>query len=185
MRIRIFGTASVSVILTVCLLNVPFLRAADPPPGESVAKVLFELQNEAIQIRNYAAIMESYTWSDLTVESRCVVIDSMRDRVDAVRRQVAQLVEVERATASPWQKTTIDRVAPLLDELVSETQAVIDQLGRPGGLRKFREHRELLAANVHQAIDLAASISGYVDLAGRTSGSAKDDRGPAESTAVK
>jgi len=184
MRIQIFGTASVSVILTLCLANVPVVRAADPPRGESVARLLFEVQNEAIQIRNYAAIMESYTWSDVTVESRCVIIDGVRDRIDAVKRHVAELVEVERAIASPWQKTMIDRIAPLLDQLVSETQGVVDHLDRPGSLRKFREHRELLAANAHQAIDLAALISGYVDLAGRMSGSTNNDGG-AESTADK
>jgi hypothetical protein len=44
---------------------------------------------------------------------------------------------------------------------------LIDYLDRPGGLRKFRDHRELLAANAREAADLAALISGYVDLAGR------------------
>jgi hypothetical protein len=39
-----------------------------------------------------------------------------------------------------------------------------------GGLRKFREHREFLAANAHEAADLAALISGYVDLTERRNG---------------
>ena len=169
MRIQIFRTAGASVILTVCLSNMPILRAADPPRGEAVVQLLFESKNEAIQIKDYAAIMESYTWSEVTIESRCIVIDRVRDRVDAARVQLAQF-EVERATASSWQKAAIDRIAPLLDELASDTQDVIDHLDRPGGLRKFREHRELLAANAHEATELAALISGYVDLAGRRNG---------------
>ena len=132
-----------------------FAGAADPPRGEAVVQLLFESKNEAIEIKDYAAIMESYTWSEVTIESRCIVIDRLRDRVDAARLQLAQF-EVERATASSWQKTAIDRIAPLLDELASDTQAVIDHLDRPGGLRKFREHRELLAANAHEVAELAA-----------------------------
>jgi hypothetical protein len=37
-------------------------------------------------------------------------------------------------------------------------------------LLAFREHREFLAANAHEAADLAALISGYVDLAARRNG---------------
>jgi len=183
MRLQIFGTAAVSVILMACLGNTPILRAADPPRTEPVANLLFESKNEAIQIKDYAAIMESYTWSEVTIESRCIVIDRVRERVDTVRLQLAQF-EVERATASSWQKTAIDRIAPLLDELASDTQAVIDHLDRPGGLRKFREHREFLAANAHEAAELAALISGYVDLAGRRN-SRRNYIGTAELPAAK
>jgi hypothetical protein len=68
--------------------------------------------------------MESYTRMNVSWQSHAEAINKIKDHVNALTQEVAKLKAV-RESASPWQKTAIDRINPYLDELGGYTTAVI------------------------------------------------------------
>jgi hypothetical protein len=148
--------------LVVGLLAASTLMAAtDVPDSEQVSKLLSEAKTMAFQLKEDAATMESYTRMNVSWESHAVAINQIRDHVNAIGKQVAKLKEA-RNSASPWQKTAIDRINPFLDELSGYTEAVIEHIN---GEKKhsIADYKDYLEANSDYASDLAAMISDFVD----------------------
>ena len=81
-------------------------------------------------------------------------------------RQLTKLDEA-RNTASAWQKTAIDRIAPLLKELASDTTAVIERLNNNPKALNTDEYKDYLGANSDDAAHLASLIADFLDY-GRT-----------------
>lgn len=157
------GTSS--LLLAGFLLGPFTMNAADVPDSEQVSKLLSEAKTLAFQVREDAVTMESYTRMNVTWESHAAAISQIKEHVNALGRQVAKLKDA-RSSASPWQKTAIDRIDPFLDELGGYTSAVIEHLkGDPK--RTPAEYKDYLEANADYASDLAAMIADFVDY-GRT-----------------
>jgi hypothetical protein len=96
-----------------------------------------------------------------------VAITQISDDLNALGRQVAKLNDA-RAIASPWQKTAIDRINPLLDEMGGYTAAVIEHLkGQPK--HTLAEYKDYLETNADYARELASTVANFVDY-----GKAKD-----------
>jgi hypothetical protein len=147
---------------------VPFsVKAADVPDSEQVSKLLSETKTLAFQVKEDAATMESFTWMNVSWESHTVAITQISDDLNALGRQVAKLNDA-RAIASPWQKTAIDRINPLLDEMGGYTAAVIEHLkGQPK--HTLAEYKDYLETNADYARELASTVANFVDY-----GKAKD-----------
>jgi hypothetical protein len=109
----------------------PVLQAAGTPEGDSkeVSDLLAQAKGQAGQLKLDAADMETFTRTNVTWESHAAKITAVKDHVNKVADTVAKLNQV-RDTASPWQKTAIDRVNPLLQELASNSTAIIDHLNK-------------------------------------------------------
>jgi len=120
----------------------------------------------AFQLKEDAETMESYTRSNATWESHAVAITQVKERVNALGRQVTKLKDA-RNTASPWQKAAIDRINPFMDELAGYTEAVIENVNKHPKLLTTAEYKDYLEANADYAGDLAAMIGDFVDY-GRT-----------------
>jgi hypothetical protein len=137
------------------------VNAADVPDSEQVSKLLSETKTLAFQLKEDAGIMESYTRMNVSAENHALAINQIREHVNALGSQVAKLKDA-RNTASPWQKTAIDRINPFLDELGGYTMAVIEHLN---GQEKhsMAEYKDYLEANADYAADLAAMIADFVD----------------------
>ena len=103
------------------------MNAADAPDSEQVSKLLSEAKTLAFQVKEDAVAMGGYTRMNASWESHASAIDQMKERINALGRQVAKLKDA-RSGASPWQKTAIDRIDPFLDELGGYTAAVIEHL---------------------------------------------------------
>ena len=142
------------------------MNAADAPDSEQASKLLSEAKTLAFQLKEDAFTMESFTRSNLGWESHTVAITQIKEHVNALARQVAKL-KTARSTASPWQKTCIDRINPFLDELEGYTEAVIEHLNKQPRLLTTAEYKDYLEANADYAGDLAAMIGDFVDY-GRT-----------------
>jgi hypothetical protein len=141
------------------------MNAADVPDSEQVSKLLSEAKTLAFQLKEDAVTMESYTRMNVSWESHAAAINQIREHVNALGRQVTKLKDA-RNTASPWQKTAIDRINPFLDELAGYTSAVIEHIkGEPK--HTMDEYKDYLEANADYATDLAAMIGDFVDY-GRT-----------------
>ena len=157
------GTST--LLLAGFLLAPSTLNATDVPDSEQVSKLLSEAKTLAFQIKEDAVTMESYTRMNVTWEGHAAAINQIKEHVNALGRQVAKLKDA-RSSASPWQKTAIDRIDPYLDELGGYTSAVIEHLrGEPK--RAPAEYKDYLEANADYASDLAAMIADFVDY-GRT-----------------
>jgi hypothetical protein len=137
------------------------VNAADVPDSEQVSKLLSEAKTLAFQLKEDAGTMESFTRSNVTWQSHATAINQIKEHVNALGRQVARLKDA-RNTASPWQKTAIDRINPFLDELGGYTSAVIEHIS---GQQKHSadEYRDYLEANADYSADLAAMIADFVD----------------------
>ena len=83
-----------------------------------------------------------------------------------IRRQVTKLDDV-RSTASSWQKTTIDRIGPLLQELASDAEALINRINQNPKRLNGGEYKDYIKVNADLAGELAALVGNFVDY-GRT-----------------
>jgi hypothetical protein len=138
------------------------VSAADVPDSEQVSKLLSEAKTMAFQLKEDAGTMESYTRSNVTWESHAITITQIKEHVNALGRQVAKLKDAKNS-ASPWQKTVIDRINPFMDELGGYTEAVIEHLNKKPKLLTTAEYKDYLEANADYAGDLAAMIGDFVD----------------------
>lgn len=144
----------------------PAMKAAEVPDSEQVSKLLSEAKTMAFQLKEDAETMEAYTRSNAGWESHAIAITQIKEHVNGLERQAAKLKDAKN-TASPWQKTAIDRITPFLDELEGYTSAVIEHINKHPKLLTTPEYKDYLEANADYAGDLAAMIGDFVDY-GRT-----------------
>ena len=144
----------------------PAIKAADVPDSEQVSKLLSEAKTMAFQLKEDAETMEGYARSNVSWESHAIAITQIKEHVNALGRQAAKLKDAKN-TASPWQKTAIDRINPFLDELEGYTSAVIEHIKKHPKLLTTPEYKDYLEANADYAGDLAAMVGDFVDY-GRT-----------------
>jgi hypothetical protein len=143
------------------LVSSAAVRTVDTQDSEQVSKLLSEARTMAFQLKEDAGAMESYTRMNVSWQSHAEAINKIRDHVNALTQQVEKLKGV-RDSASPWQKTAIDRINPYLDELGGYTTAVIEHIN--GDKRHtMEEYRGYLEANADYAADLASMIGNFVD----------------------
>ncbi len=160
MRTRItLACAGAFGFLFAGFLVAPTLRAADTDSAQ-VAKLLSETKTMAFELKEDAVTMESFKYINVGRESQAVAINTIRDHINALGKQVVKLQAVE-AEASPWQKTAIERINPYLEEMVGYTSAVIEHITT--GEHNFAEYKDYLEANADYATDLAAMIGDFVN----------------------
>ena len=154
------GTA-VLVISTVIAEPVR-MRASDVPDSEQVNKLLSEAKTMAFQLREDAVDMERFTRLDVSWEAHLLAIDKIKEHVNALAKQEGKL-QTARTSASPWQKTAIDRIAPFIDELGGYTNAAIEHIKGDHSKHSLLEYKDYLEANADYASDLATMIGDFVN----------------------
>ena len=157
---------TVAAFIAAAVTLSPAVKAGDVQDSEQVSKLLSEAKTMAFQLKEDAETMESYTRSNAGWETHAAAITQIKDHVNALERQAAKLKDAKN-TASPWQKTAIDRITPFLDELEGYTSAVIEHINKHPKLLATPEYKDYLEANADYAGDLAAMIGDFVDY-GRT-----------------
>jgi hypothetical protein len=113
-----------ALLVAGILVMSPALATANVPDSEQVSKLLSEAKTQAFQLMEDASTMESYTRSNASWQSHPAAVDQMKEHINAAGRTLTKL-EDARHTASPWQATAMDRVKPLLKEIASNTETVI------------------------------------------------------------
>jgi hypothetical protein len=142
------------------------IKAAGVPDSEQINRLLSDVKTQAFELKEDAAIMETFSRSNVPWESHVMAINQIRDHLNEAGRQLKKL-EDARATASPWQATAIDRIGPLLRQLASDTSAVIERINSSHGRIHTGDYQEYLEANADSADQLAQLISDFVNY-GRT-----------------
>ena len=142
------------------LLASSAVQAAEVPDSEQVTKLLSEAKTMAYQLREDAVLMETFTRQNVSWQSHSAAIATIRDHVNALGRQEQKLKDA-KASAAPWQRTAIDRIAPYLDELTGYISAAIEHINEKQ--HTLAEYNDYLEANADYATDLANMIANFVD----------------------
>ena len=151
-----------ALLLTAFVLTAPVQGAAVEGDSVQVSKLLSQAKAQAVHLSEDNTEMESFAQSDISWRSHVDAVDRIKEDVNLLGLQLAHLDAV-RDTASPWQKTAIDRITPLLRELASNTRAVIEDLNESPRLRNTDGYRGYLETNFDDAAYLSSMISGFVD----------------------
>jgi len=161
---RILYTCTLAPLLLAGMVLAPALRAADiSGDSKEVTDLLSQAKTQAIQLKNDADDMEAFTRSNLNWESHASKITEIKENVNKVGKTVAKLNQAQ-GTASAWQKTAIERINPLLQELAANTEAIINHLNKEKGrLLNTQEHKDYLKQNAELASKMAAVIGDFVD----------------------
>jgi hypothetical protein len=158
---NIFTTSLALVVLSVPVVSQAF-AGEDSQDSDKVSTLLSEAKTQAYQLSVDAATMESYTRSNLSWETHGAAVTQMRDHINAAGRTLTQLEEARKG-ASSWQATAIDRIRPLLKEIASNTQTVINYLNENPKRLFVAEYKDHIEANSDVAGQLSAMITDFVD----------------------
>lgn len=151
------------ILLLAALSALPPLGTADIEDSKEVSDPIAQAKTEAIQLKNDAADMESFTLSTLGWQTHASKITEIKEHVNALGKTVSKLDQTKRA-ASAWQKTAIERINPILRELAANTTGIIDHLNKEQGrLLNTQDHKDYLKANAQLASNMAEVVSDFVD----------------------
>lgn len=165
MRIGIRGTTSMSIL---ALLSVLFLSAApavfaSPQPSDSqeVTKLLADAKSEAVQLKNDAEDMKSFTRSKLSWQSHAAKIEQIKQHVNTAGKLLADLHN-SKSSASAWQGQAIDRITPILQELAASVSSTIEHLNKNQNRIHTPPYTDYVASTADLATDLSGLITDYV-----------------------
>ncbi len=156
-----FWIGTPALLFAGFLITSSPVRAAEAADSEQINKMLSDAKTMAFQLKEDAETMESFTRMDTSWQSHAIAINQIKDRVNALAKQVTKMKAAE-GTAAPWQKTAIDRMTPYIDELTGYTMAVIEHVNHEVK-HTPAEYKDYLEANADYASDLSAMISEFVD----------------------
>ena len=125
------------------------------------SKLLQEARTSAAQLRRDSVQMETFTRSRLTWQSHAAQIDVIKEHINRTGKIVADLHNA-RDGAEPWQQDAIDRITPLLQEMASNTESIINHLNDKNETW-HPEYQGYLKSNAELAADLSRLIGDYVD----------------------
>ena len=143
------------------LLMPTAVMAAETADSATITKLLAEAKSEAADLKHDSADMEMFTKSKLSWATYAGKVDMIRDHVNNTGKLLAKLQAAE-PDGSPWQRTAIQRIEPLLRELAANTEETINQLNQNRTKIHFQEFRDLTIANCDLATNLEALIAEFV-----------------------
>lgn len=147
------------------LLGIVFLAAGWKPAFADSAEatsLLQQAKTSAAQLRRDTTVMKSWAGSRLSWESHAHQIDAIKEHVNNAGKILTELHNA-REGAEAWQQDAIDRITPMLHEMASNTEAIINHLNEHRGKTWVPEYRSYVEANSEQADDLYRLISDYLD----------------------
>jgi N-acyl-D-aspartate/D-glutamate deacylase len=136
--------------------------------SDQINRLLADAKTQAYELSVDAFRMETFTRSPSHWQNHLVVVEHMKEHVNAAGKTLAKLEEV-RGTASPWQAIAIDRIKPVLKEIAANTTAVINYLNKHPKRLHTAEYKDYLEANADYSSKLAELVANFVDY-----GNAKD-----------
>ena len=130
------------------------------PPSAQVATQLDLAKQQAFELARDADEMTGLIHNDVSWQSHADVLNRIRDHVNNMGTIVEKL-ESERDEASPWQRQAIDRMAPLLKEIASNTTAAIEHINQNHLRPVSEDYKSYLQENADTAHELADMISSF------------------------
>lgn len=143
--------------LVFCLTGASAVaRAADP------ASLLEQARTSASQLRQDADQMQGYANSNLSWKSHGQQINMIKEHVNKLGELLSQMHEA-RGDASHTQQQAIDRISPLLEEIASNTTAVINHLNEHPNRTWNPNYKNYVAENARLTTELSGAINDFVE----------------------
>jgi hypothetical protein len=95
-------------------------------------------------------------------QTHAVKVDMIKQHVNKSGELLAKMQNA-RATASPWQQQTIDRIEPMLKDIAATVESTIDHLNKHPRQLQTPPYKAYVEANANLTADLAEVISDYVE----------------------
>lgn len=105
------------------------LKAAEDVSSQQVSELLAQAKAQAVVLKSDVDTMDFFAGSTSNWGAHASIVGIYRGHINAIRLLAAKLDEARNA-ASASQKTTIDRILPLLNEMTSSTEALIDNIDK-------------------------------------------------------
>lgn len=149
--------------LAVAFLSVaPALAAAQSgKDSQEVSGFLAEAKTEAIQLKQDAEEMNSFVRAKTSWETHAAKLNEIKQHVNKLGELVTKMNNAE-ATASPWQRQSVDRITPYLKELAGSVSSTIQHLNDNQKNLLHPPYPDYAAATAVYASDLSQLISDFV-----------------------
>src|SRR5579875_1428643 len=151
-----------TLLVAACLYLLPTLQAAENPLPDSpaVTELLTQAKERAGQLVRDADEMQMFAVKPFVPETHAYKINTIKDHVNKIG-EVLQQMENARASASPWQQKSIDRITPLAQEMAANIEQTIEHLNN--NQIHMQQYRVDLAADYEVSSSLAKLINDFVD----------------------
>jgi hypothetical protein len=152
------GLAFVAVAL---MSLAPALASAQAvKDSEEFSGFLAQAKTEALLLQKSAEEMNSFVHSRTDWKTEAAKIAEVKEHVNKVGEFVNKMNNVE--AASPWQRTAVADITPMVDELAANVTMTIFHLGENPDRLIFTSFPDYVAANAELATDIAQTVSDYV-----------------------
>lgn len=140
-----------------------FASAWTPAYSDSaeVLSLLQQARTSAAELSRDASTMDTFGRSRVSWNTHVRQIDLIKQHINRAGKILSDL-HAARDTADPWQQHAIDRITPLLQEMASNTESIINHLNQ-GGQTWHPEYVDYLRSNSVLSSDLSKLIGDYVD----------------------
>ena len=163
------GISVTTSMTSLALLSVLFLSAAPtvfasprPKDSEEVTKLMSEVKSEAVQLKDDAEDMKSFTRTkQQSWQSLAAKVEQIKQHVNKSGELLSKLQDA-KAAASAWQKQAIDEITPLLRELAANVSSTIEHLNKNQHRIHTPPYTDYVASTAALATDLSGLISDYV-----------------------
>ena len=149
------------VILAALSWNVTLAQTTED--NANVTALFARAKASLAKIKTDAREMEAYS-EGLSWQSHAAKLTKIKDDVNELSGQIEGM-KTQRRMASAWQQDAIDRISPLMADLVANMNATIDQLNKSKRRPNAPPYPEYLKANTRIATDLSNEINDAVDYA--------------------
>jgi hypothetical protein len=148
-------------LLSIAALLLLLLSQSDAMAAD-VTALFQQARTTATQLSKDASIMESYARSNLNWKSHGAQITRIKDHIDKAGSIVSHM-QSARGDAEPWHQDAIDGLVPVLNELASNTESIINHLNENPKQLKDPTYVQYLKSNAQSASELSAAVGNVVD----------------------
>ena len=127
--------------------------------------MLFRSRTTASQLNRDVATMESFTRSNVNWQSHGAQITRIKEHINKAGEILSQM-QAARGDAKPWHQDAIDGITPVLKQLASNTESIINHLNDNPEHLKDPTCVQYLQSNAQSASELAAAVGNVVDYDG-------------------
>ena len=150
-----------SVVVSTGALLVLFL-ARTSAMGADVTTLFQQARTTAHQLNRDAATMESYSRSKVSWQSHGHQITRIKEHINTAGSILSQL-HAAREDSQPWHQDSIDSITPMLKELASNTESIINHLNETPKLLSHPSYVQYLKSNAQLANELSAAVGNVAD----------------------
>jgi hypothetical protein len=152
-----FTLLSVLAAFVFCLTGASSVACAADP-----ASLLAQARTSASQLSKDAGVMQAFAGNKMSWQSHANQINVIKGHVNKMGEILSQLHEA-RGDASQVHQRAIDRISPLLQEIASNTTAVIDHLNENQGHIWSPTYQSYVSENARLTSELSGAISNFVE----------------------